>query len=111
MKPAIQALAMADQFFFAPIADGKKKITIREGYRDYTVGSSLILYYKGDGEHWVFSTTVESVRHISLRELTLDEMKADGFTCVQDAVDSLRQFYPDVDWDSDVTVISWGEVR
>ena len=105
MKPPLQALLIAGEEMRDDVFAGRKKITIREGHRDYQVDKPLILCC--DKLNWATMKTVTGVRHTTLRDVTWPEMSADGFGNYAHMERSLRQFYPQIGPDSPVTVISW----
>ena len=40
----------------------------------------------------------------------LDDYKADGFESKADMLNGLKNFYPHLDFDSDVTVVKWEDI-
>lgn len=87
---------------------GVKRISIREGHRDYRLGDVLI----GDSENtFVVTATFIEVKHILLSEVTREEWEADGFTSQEDMLVKMREFYPKINLDSEVTVLFWKNVR
>ncbi len=104
MKRALQGILIAGDRLKEDVLTGKKKITIREGHRDYTEGPVLI------GCHllnWATMRNITSVTHKKLSEVQPREYKADGFDTKADMLMGLAQFYPQINWDSKVTVIEW----
>lgn len=92
------------------ILDGRKKITIRDGYREgYNVGRPVMLCCQIDP--WCVMADITKVRHCLLREVTEDECRAGGFSSREEFLTGMRQFYPEIKWNSAVTVISWDNVR
>ncbi|MEX1061675.1 MAG: ASCH domain-containing protein [Patescibacteria group bacterium] len=90
--------------------DHIKEITIREGWRDYRPGTRVIL--TGGKDHpWCVEATVTQVTHCLLEELKAEEIKADGYATHQEALDDMRQWYPDLSMKSKVTVIRWANAR
>lgn len=109
-KSPLQALLVAPDYLMRKnILSGKKKISIREGHRDYQVGKPVMLCC-----HivpWVVMADVISVRHCTLGEVTEEEYRDDGFETQEELLVGLQQFYPDMTPDSPVTVICWENVR
>jgi len=104
MKRALQAILIAGEAMKEDVLSGKKKITIREGHRNYTNGPVLI------GCHilsWATLRNITLVAYKTLDEVTNEEYTADGFESKGDMFLGLRRFYPDIDWNSPVTVIEW----
>jgi len=86
-----------------------KKITIREGWRDYRLGRVILT---GGKDHpWCVEATITAVNHCLLEELKTEELKSDGYSTHQEALDDMRQWYPNLTMKSEVTVIRWNNVR
>jgi hypothetical protein len=103
-KRALQALLIAGTKMRDEVLDGLKKITIREGHRNYTLGPVMI------GCHllsWATLRTITKIQWKLLKEVTDEEMFADGFISQDDMMAGLRQFYPNIGLDSPVTVVEW----
>ncbi len=107
MKRALQAILIAGEEMKFDVLNGSKKITIREGHRNYTNGPVLIGCNQRD---WATMRQIVDVRHCTLVEITAEEYKADGFETKSELLEGLANFYPDINWDSPVTVIKWDEV-
>lgn len=108
-KPALQALLIApDNLMRKNILTGQKKISIREGHRDYRPGLMMICCHL---EPWAVQVDVTEVLHRRLDEVSSVEWEADGFTSQQDLLNGLRNYYPSITLDSPVTVIYWDNVR
>ena len=90
------------------ILSGAKKITIREGHRDYKPGQAMICCHL---EVWAVMVDITSVDHCTLAEITLEEWEADGFTSQRDLLQGMRRFYPGLRLDSLVTVLRWENAR
>ena len=89
------------------ILHGTKKISIREGHRDYRMGKVMLCCHL---EPWAVMADITDVRHTTLNEVAEDEYKADGFTNKQDMLNGMQRFYPTMTMDSPVTVIRWDNV-
>lgn len=109
MKQALQALLIADNpLVRMSIMLGDKKITIREGHRDYKLGPVMICCHLAP---WTVLTTIEEVRLTTLAEITQEELEADGYTDHQNMLDDLKShYYPNLTMDSPMTVIRWGDL-
>jgi hypothetical protein len=103
MKRALQAILIAGEEMKFVLAN-RKKITIREGHRDYTLGPVLIGCNQID---WATMREITVVKHCTLVEVTPEEYQADGFETKSEMLNGLAQFYPDINWESPVTVIKW----
>jgi len=109
-KPLVALLIDPDREMRHAILEGRKKITIREGYREgYDPGRLVMLCCEKDP--WCVMADIVEVRHCTLAEVTPEELEADGFGDHEDMWEGMRRFYPGLDWDSPVTVIRWENVR
>jgi len=107
MDRALRGLIMADDDMIQATFDGRKCITIREGHRDYSPGPVLI----ADKDLTkAIMKKITNVRHTTIGELTQEELHDDGFTDWRSAVNCLSQWYPNITWRSEVTVIRWENV-
>ena len=108
MKQALQALLISpDPVVRLAIMLGKKKLTIREGYRDYRIGPVMICCHIAP---WAVMTKITTVRLTTVEELKQDELLADGYQDHEQALNDLRNYYPDLTMSSPVTVIEWGDL-
>ena len=104
MRRALQAILIAGEAMKNDVLLNRKKITIREGHRDYTNGLVLI----GCPDlNWSTMRQIKDVKHTILKEITGEECVADGFDTKSEMLIGLSQFYPDINWDSEMTVIRW----
>ena len=104
MKRALQGLLIAGERMKNDVLSGVKKITIREGYRDYTKGPVLI------GCHilnWVTMKNIIRVERTKLSDINIEDIEKDGFIDHIHALGVLKKFYPNMTLNSDVTVIEW----
>ena len=104
MKRALQAILIAGLDSKQQVLDGTKKITIREGHRDYSNGPVML------GCHilnWATMRTITSVRHTIIKEVTKEEMEADGYSSMEKMIIDLSRYYPSINKFSCVTVIKW----
>ncbi len=103
-KRPLMGLLMAD-CFVEPIMGGEKTITIREGWRDYHSGDRVLI---GCPEaDWCAKAKITAVNFYTLKDVPIRDLEADGMPTVEDAVNSLSAFYPDITENSLVTVIRW----
>ena len=103
-KRALQGLLIAGEEMRDKVLKGEKKITVRNDHRNYTLGPVLIGCQLLS---WATLRTITKVQHKLLKDVTDEEMRADGFKDVDDMIAGLRNFYPNIDKDSQVTVIEW----
>ncbi|KKW06234.1 MAG: hypothetical protein UY40_C0001G0012 [candidate division CPR1 bacterium GW2011_GWC1_49_13] len=109
-KYPLVAIEIAGQRAQLDTLDGLKEITIQEGWRDYRVGTRVIL--TGGREHpWCAEAEIVGVAHCLLEELKPEELKVDGYATHQEALDDMRQWHPNLTMKSKVTVIRWTNVR
>lgn len=89
---------------FLPIVrEGRKKSITRLGRLDMTVGSGLVLY-GGDEELAVHLTKV--TRKL-VKELTKEDAQLDGSKTREEMIDDLKEQYPFLSEDDEVTVIEF----
>jgi hypothetical protein len=107
-KRALQAILIAGEPMRDAVLNGTKKITIREGHRNYTLGPVMI------GCHLLNWATLRQIIRVdwkTLKEVTSEEMVADGFKTQKGMLSGLKKFYPEITLDSPITVIEWEEVK
>jgi len=107
--PLVAILLAPEESMWLAALREEKQITIRQGHRDYRPGTTGILCCHIMGIAVMMD--VVDVRHCRLAELTEDELRDDGFLDHRDCRDQMRRFYPDMDFDSKVTVIRWNNIR
>lgn len=107
-QPLYALLIAPDHETRRSILYGGKCISIREGNRDYRPGPVMICCHL---EPWAVMADITSVRHCALAEVTEEEYEADGFWSHDELLAGLRQYYPNINLDSPVTVIRWNNVR
>jgi hypothetical protein len=90
------------------ILDGTKRVSIREGHRDYRPGDRLMICCHV--ESWAVMSDIESVRHTSVEYVRCEEYISAGYRTREEMFQGLRKFYPRICWGSPVTVIWWGAV-
>lgn len=104
MKRAMQAILIAGKDFMVDVLSGKKKITIREGHRDYSEGPVLL---GCPVLNWAVSHNIVDVRHTTLADVSLADLETDGFKNHNIALNVLKGFYPTMTLESEVTVVKW----
>lgn len=109
MKQPLYAILIAPiEEMRTRVLNGTKKITIREGHREYKPGKVMLCCHL---EPWAVMADIVSVRHTTLREVTEEEYAADGFVSPGHMWEGMRRFYKDMTMDSPVTVIRWDNVE
>ena len=85
----------------------KKRITIRQGWRKVLPGELLIVATEGGPDGDFVTVNVTSLTLTIARNVSEEDLRADGFTSVEDMVEKMRRFYPDFSEDTEVTIIRW----
>lgn len=97
----MQILLLADDLM--PSLKSEKKIcTIRAGKREIYSGN---LFFEAVDSGEVVKVYVTEVRHKTLGNLTNEEAQMDGAETAEEMADALKRFYPDIDADSDITIV------
>jgi hypothetical protein len=91
------------------VLTGMKRISIREGSRDYRADRPFFLCYPNNS--FCVSADLTSVRHCKAREVTEEERRDDGYGSLREMVQDLRRFYPHLTKESKVTVLRWNNVE
>jgi len=104
MNRAMQAILIAGTKMKEDVLYGRKKITIREGHKDYTGGPVLI---GCDLLNWATRKKIISVRYTTVGEVTNKECMDDGIGANLNLMIELQKYYPNLTMDSPVTVIRW----
>lgn len=107
-RPMVALLISPDPMARHAILHGTKRVTIREGHRDYQPGDRLMICCHI--EPWAVMSEIESVRHTTLAEVVKEEYVSDGYNTSKEMLLDLRKFYPNISWGSPVTVIWWGAI-
>ena len=94
---------------FKLILSGKKTTTIRKGLREYSLGPVMFVTDPPDKRGMVrvaqgFITKVELKQ---FRHLSGDEAEQEGFKGLPDLVKRLKEIYPDIGLDSEITRVEF----
>ncbi len=109
MKNPLYALLIAsDPKMRLNLLLGVKRISIREGHRDYKPGPGVIC---DPVDSFVVGVTFTNVVHKTLGEVTEEEWLADGFISQEDLLSGMREYYPSIELSSPVTVLFWENVN
>lgn len=98
----MQTLKLADDLL--PLVDDWKQMTIRKGRRDIQLGDLVLENVSGTDKREV---VVTEVRHKRVKDITRFEAQSDGFSSVLDLMDGMKRFYPDLDRETEVTIVLW----
>ena len=99
----MQKLVMADDLM-PSVLDGTKRITIRNGHRDIVEGDCEIVNVSQTQRKVV---RVNSVLKTLAGEISLKDLKSDGFRNRKHFIEGMRRFYPDFAPENPATVIKW----
>lgn len=108
MKRALQAILIAGQDMAESVILGDKKITIREGTRDYSNGPVMIGCHE---LNWAVLADIHRVSYGTLQDIPIEDIHDDGFDSHDEALAALQAYYPDLELDSPMTVVRWDNVR
>ena len=102
----MQTLLLADDLF-PDLINGKKNITIRNGRREISTGDLRFTTVSGNevcgqGECIV---DVWKVQYKPLGAVTKQEARQDGAKDIEELVEDMKRFYPDITKETIVTVI------
>jgi hypothetical protein len=103
IKKVLQAIEV-DPEWHEKVENNEKRVTIREGARDY-VNGKVILYWTPIS--WCLTKEIISVEHIILKDISNETAQEDGFTNQTDLKEKLTKYYPKISNDSIVSVIRW----
>lgn len=98
----MQKLILADDIFDA--LEKGKKCTIRKGKRDISLGELLFQSLESKREKIVF---VNSVVLCAIKDIPKMYYTNDGFVDVKDMIDKMKRFYPDINENTESTIISF----
>lgn len=107
--PLVAVLIARDPAMREAIVANRKRITIREGYRLYKPGMTVMICCHL--EPWCVQADIVAVRHCQLSKVVQEEWEADGYVSKTQMAEDLRRFYPKITWSSPVTIIKWENVR
>lgn len=107
MKKPLQAL-LFDANHRESILDGTKKITIREGHRDYQPGFVLLCCPVNT---FCVGADINFVGHQRAGEINQRDYQDDGFPSYNHMIEGMQKYYPNFSHISPITVIRWDNVR
>lgn len=108
MRRALQGLLIAGKEQAIAVQNQGKRITIRQGQRDYCCGPVLI------GCHllsWAVMADIVEVRYSTVEHVTDKELWDDGYAHSGELLVGLREHYPDIQLTSEVTIVRWENTR
>jgi hypothetical protein len=84
------------------IRSGRKKITFRAGRRKFRPGEMV----EGEcAEGVTLSLRITGCETKPLREVTEEEARADLFESKEVVLEGMRKFYPEMNWDTEISLI------
>jgi len=97
-----QKLLLADKFF-PDVIEKRKLGTIRKSKRDINPG--WLLLEATDKTCGSINVYVTHVTYTSMEYVTDEDAKLDGFNNVDELMNVLKEFYPDISWYDIVTIV------
>ena len=101
MKP-LQAILMAGSLAEIDIESGKKRITIREGIREYELGPCMMGCWE---KNWCQRVFITSITHTRLQDIPIEDVIESGHVSHRSLFLDLARFYPNINNQSYVTVV------
>lgn len=102
-KKPLQALLVAPEWH-EMVESGEKTFTVREGKRMYEPGKAVLCC---DKISWCKAITIKTVQHCSMRDVVDEVAQNEGFSSKKELFEKLKEYYPQINWSSVVTVIGW----
>jgi len=99
----MQTLLLAEHFI-GPTINGSKFQTIRDGHRDYKTGKVLFTCPKIG---WSLIKEITEVIHTTVRNCSEEHYHNEGWTSHADMIVCLRRYYPNINMDTDITIIKF----
>lgn len=103
LKRVLQSIEV-DPEWHENIKDNLKKITIREGLRDYVMGRVMLCC---EPTSWCISKNISSIIHEKLSDVSDSTAREEGFIDCKSIKNKLSEYYPNISDDSWVTIIRW----
>jgi len=107
-KPLYAILVAPGEEERKKIISGEITATIREGRRNYNTGIGMLCCHINP---WVVMTTIIEVKYCRLQALKEEEYKKAGYDSLEDALQKMKKYYPKLDFESEITMITWTNVR
>ena len=101
----LTALLLGSEQMVEDAVAGRKRVTLRNGHRDYRAGDRCLLVHTPSV--WVAEVDLVSTQLTTLREVSREDLADDGFRDPDHALGALRQWYPAMVLDSPVTIVRW----
>jgi len=104
MRRPLQAILIGGYRLRDDVLNERKRVVIREGHRDYVLGSVLI---GCDEPSWGVAKNIIEVKHTTIGEVTRRDSIDHGFVSREQMLNFFKVMYPESDGDLKVTVIRW----
>ena len=88
---------------FRTLLAGTKTYSIRRGNRSF----DKTIRISNTANRVVVSGIVNSYVHTILAEVPFKVLEAEGWRSFKECLDALRVYYPELDWDSSVTILEF----
>jgi hypothetical protein len=102
-------LKLANDLFPA-LLSGDKRVTIRKGVRNFTLGRATFQPTVEDGSFDFCNVFITSLATKPMRDVTDAEAQTDGFRDAHDLFEGLRAYYPNLAADDYVTIVNFVRV-
>lgn len=108
-QPMFALLVRPDEDLRKDIISGRVTVAIRKGYRNYAPNHELMLCCHC--ESWVVLADIVEVSLLRQYAISQKDIEAAGYHTREEMARKLKEYYPDLDWDTPLTVIRWENVR
>lgn len=98
----MQKLLLAEDVF-DQLSEGKM-VTIRRGYRDIKPGK---LIFESVDKNRVKYVEVVMVTYCKVSDISMEDVKNDGFSSHEDLCEKMKRFYLDIQMKSGVTIVKF----
>lgn len=88
---------------FQSLLAGCKTYTLRRGHRAF----NKTIRVSNPSNRVVVSGIVNSYVHTILTEVPFKVLEAEGWRSFRECLDALRVYYPELDWNSEVTIVEF----
>lgn len=88
---------------FRSLLAGCKTFTIRRGHRSFDKSISISPIGRPEKVNGIVNSYVHSV----LSEVPFRVLEAEGWQSFRESLEALRVFYPELDWDSEITIVEF----
>lgn len=86
----------------------EKRVTIRKGRKNYPIGHACFISAELGR---IAEIKIIRIEYVKLGNIYEIDIKDDGFKDWNDAFNGLKQYYPDLSWDDELTVVKFVTVK